>query len=63
MRPQTAKATRGRVIFLEILFAASDKRSPKVAAPQAGLHLFVLIAKVITLSFLDLIVKRRIYLK
>ena len=36
------------MIFLEILFAASDKRSPKVAAPQADLHLFGLIAKVIS---------------
>ena len=39
MRPQTAKATRGRVIFLEIQFAASGKRSPKVAAPQSGFTL------------------------
>ena len=36
LKPQ---ATRGRVIFLETLFAASDKRSPKVAAPQSGFTL------------------------
>ena len=50
MRPQTAKATRGRVIFLDI--QPQSGAVQKLRLRKAGLHLVGLVAKVITLIIL-----------
>ena len=50
-KPTAPRRTRKRAKSMEIQFAASGKRSPWAAAPQADLHLVSIVAKVFFLPY------------